>query len=82
MKTYYELVDTAAENLKHLPIGTRVVVRYRIPGGLTDALGFLTAIDAHRCTVGTRAGEVHIALADVQAAKSVPPAPVRRPPAR
>ncbi|MBG0740349.1 ferrous iron transport protein A [Paeniglutamicibacter antarcticus] len=74
-------MDTAANKLQRLPIGTRVVVRYRIPGGLTDALGFLKSIDAHRCTVSTRAGDVDIALADIQAAKSVPPAPERRPPA-
>ncbi|WP_434613949.1 putative acetyltransferase [Arthrobacter sp. A5] len=68
--------------LKLLPLGTRVVVRYRIDGGLTDALGLLSALDPMQCVVQTRSGDVVIALEDVQAAKPVPPAPERRPAAR
>lgn len=60
------------------PLGTRVVVRYLIEGGATDALGDLTAIDADRCTVATRRGEVVIPVASIVAAKPVPPAPIRR----
>ncbi len=55
---------TPAE-LRALPIGTRVVVRYRLHGeahGATDALGDLTAVDDARCTVATRRGEVVIEL--------------------
>ncbi|WP_245580189.1 hypothetical protein [Arthrobacter castelli] len=59
-------------------MGTRVVVRYRIPGGLTDALGYLRSVDEERCMVETRSSEVVIDLADVQAAKPVPPPPPRR----
>ena len=58
--------------------GTRVVVRYRIKGGLTDALGHLLACDAGSCTVRTRRADVVIPLELVVAAKEVPPAPPRR----
>lgn len=69
------------------------MVRYRIPGGLTDALGYLRSVDeipdevadvsagsstGRNCVVETRTGEVVIALDDVQAAKEVPPPPPRR----
>ncbi|ALV44043.1 hypothetical protein AU252_17695 [Pseudarthrobacter sulfonivorans] len=59
--------------------GTRVVVRYRIDGGLTDALGHLVATDDDGCTVRTRKADVVIPLDLVVAAKEVPPAPERRP---
>ncbi|HET7140730.1 MAG TPA: hypothetical protein VFI36_11265 [Arthrobacter sp.] len=58
--------------------GTRVVVRYRIDGGLTDALGYLVATDDGGCTVRTRQADVVIPLDLVVAAKEVPPAPERR----
>ncbi|MET1153220.1 hypothetical protein [Arthrobacter sp.] len=61
--------------------GTRVVVRYRIDGGLTDALGELLTADAETCTVRTaRRGDVVVQLSAVTAAKQVPPAPPRRGP--
>lgn len=72
---------TPAE-LRALPIGTRVVVRYRLHGeahGATDALGDLTAVDDARCTVATRRGEVVIELRDIVMAKTVPPPPAPRP---
>lgn len=62
--------------------GTRVVVRYRIEGGLTDALGELVASDADGCTIRTRSSDVVIRLPLVVAAKQVPPAPPRRAPRR
>jgi hypothetical protein len=63
--------------------GTRLVVRYRIEGGLTDALGHLVACDAGACTIRTRQADVVIPLDLVVAAKEVPPAPERRrPPAQ
>ncbi|GAB3252022.1 putative acetyltransferase [Arthrobacter pigmenti] len=71
-------LNRAAQTLTTLPLGTRVVVRYRIPDGLTDALGYLRGIDDARCTVETRTSDVVIELADVQAAKEVPPPPPRR----
>ena len=71
----------AADALAALPLGTRVVVRYRLHGdthSATDALGDLVALDAVTCTVATRRGEVEIALADVLVTKPVPP-PAPRP---
>ena len=58
-----------------------MVVRYRIEGGLTDALGHLVSCDAGACTVRTRQSDVVIPLDLVVAAKQVPPAPERRRPA-
>ena len=61
-------------------LGTRVVVRYRIEGGMTDALGELVARTDGGCTVRTRRTDVVIPLPLVVAAKQVPPAPPRRAP--
>jgi hypothetical protein len=66
--------------LSGAPLGTRVVVRYRIDGGLTDALGELVQRTDGACTVRTRHSDVVIALPLVVAAKEVPPAPPRRAP--
>mgnify|MGYP003110620916 FL=1 len=60
--------------------GTRVVVRYRIAGGLTDALGELVARTEDGCTIRTRHSDVVIQLPLVVAAKQVPPPPPRRAP--
>ncbi|MBT1002893.1 hypothetical protein KIH31_09770 [Paenarthrobacter sp. DKR-5] len=72
-------MDTRADRLRRLPSGSRVVVRYRIDGGLTDALGYLLGLDDSSVQVQTRTGTVRVALADVRAAKEVPPPPERRP---
>jgi len=72
---------TPAE-LRALPLGTRVIVRYRLHDDKhpsSDALGDLIAADDARCTVATRHGDVTIAFADVLLAKTVPPPPVPRP---
>jgi hypothetical protein len=60
--------------------GTRVVIRYRIEGGLTDALGDLISLSLTdgQCTVRTRRADVVIPLALVVAAKEIPPPPPRR----
>ncbi|ASN21034.1 hypothetical protein CGK93_16115 [Arthrobacter sp. YN] len=58
--------------------GIRVVVRYRIDDGLTDALGYLLDTSDNSCTVRTRTSDVEIPLAMVIAAKEVPPPPPRR----
>ena len=71
---------TPAGFLSSAAAGTRVVVRYRIEDGLTDALGHLVACDAGACTVRTRQADVVIPLDLVVAAKEVPPAPKRRRP--
>lgn len=65
--------------LPDVPIGTRVVVRYRIEGGFTDALGYLRSRDAEECTVETKRGLSTIRLGDIVAAKPVPPPPERSP---
>lgn len=68
--------------LRALPLGTRVVVRYRLHGDThtaTDALGELVHVGDASCTVATRRGEVVIAIADIVAAKTVPPPPERHP---
>lgn len=61
--------------LATVPIGRRVVVRRLIEGGerATDALGELVARDEDTVTVRTRKETVRIDLADVVAAKEVPP---------
>ena len=72
-----------ASELRALPLGTRLVVRYRLHDGehgATDALGELVAIDAVSCTIATRRGEARIPISDIVAAKRVPPPPVRRRP--
>jgi hypothetical protein len=58
--------------------GLRVVVRYRLPSGFTDALGELLSVDARTVVVQTRRGDVRIDLSSVVAAKEVPPPPARR----
>jgi hypothetical protein len=64
--------------LRELPLGTRVVVRYRIEGGFTDALGDLVARDDVSCTVETRRGPVVVEFSSVALAKPVPPPPARK----
>ncbi|TFC76748.1 ferrous iron transport protein A [Cryobacterium sp. TMS1-20-1] len=64
--------------LADAPLGTRVVVRTRIHGGYTDALGFLRSRSAASVSVETKRGLVTLLMADVVAAKEVPPAPAPR----
>lgn len=71
-------VKTPQDFLAGTAPGTRVVVRYRIEGGLTDALGDVVSVTGGECTVRTRRTDVVIPLALVVAAKEVPPAPPRR----
>ena len=59
--------------------GMRVVVRYRLPDGrVTDALGVLLSADETHLVVDGKRGVETIAIADVIAAKPVPPPPARR----
>lgn len=59
--------------------GMRVVVRYRLPDGrATDALGVLLSADETHLVVDGKRGAEMIAVADVIAAKPVPPPPPRR----
>lgn len=71
-------MNTALSRLAQLPLGTRMVVRYRIDGGSTDALGDLSARDSGSCTITTRTGPVTIKYDDIQLAKAVPPPPAPR----
>jgi hypothetical protein len=72
------LLPPPQQFLADAPPGTRVVVRYRIDGGLTDALGELVRVQDGECTVRTRRSDVVVPLGLVVAAKEVPPAPPRR----
>lgn len=75
--------QTPESRLRAAGTGHRAVVRYRIEGGLTDALGTITALEAAGCTIATRTGEVFIPWDLVTAGKPVPaPPPRRRPRAR
>lgn len=76
------MAASAALYLRSAPIGTRVVARYRVAGGFTDALGYLRSVDLSTCDIGTRRGIVVVPLTDVVAAKQVPEPPVRRPAGR
>jgi GNAT superfamily N-acetyltransferase len=59
-------------------IGHRVVVRHRIPGGLTDLIGVLQAWDPQDLAVRHADSTVHeIPVADVTAAKTIPEMPLR-----
>lgn len=74
--------SAAVDFLREVALGTRVVIRYALPdgseAGATDALGDLTALTGETCTVETKRGPEVVRLADVIAAKPVPPAPAPR----
>ncbi|MBH0129259.1 hypothetical protein [Salinibacterium sp. NK8237] len=71
---------TPAEFLKATASGTRVVVRHLIDDGrATDSLGYFHLADDARCVVATKRGLETIELAQVIAAKEVPPPPAPRP---
>jgi len=68
-----------------LPLGSRVVVRWRLEQAdestgatLTDSVGTLSAADERTLTVETSRGPVVVERARVVAAKEVPPKPTRR----
>ncbi len=73
------MAPAPADFLASAALGTRVVARYRIPGGFTDALGYLRSCDGKVCVVETRKSMVTIILENVVAAKAVPEPPARRP---
>ena len=64
--------------LREAVIGDRLVVRAHDGGGARDALGVLVARTATSLTIDTRRGLVEVQLADVVAAKPVPPPPASR----
>ncbi|MFG6444683.1 hypothetical protein ACFXP7_05215 [Microbacterium sp. P06] len=60
--------------------GTRVVVRHLLSTGqATDALGELVSADGEFVVVDGKRGVERIAVADIIAAKAVPPPPAPRP---
>ena len=72
-------------DVSSLPLGSRVVVRWRLEAPdprtgatLTDAVGTLVARDSGSLQVETSRGVVTIEQAQVVAAKEVPPKPTRR----
>jgi GNAT superfamily N-acetyltransferase len=72
-------------DVSNLPLGSRVVVRWRLEAPdpatgatLTDAVGTLVGRDAETVQVETSRGVVTIEQARVTAAKEVPPKPSRR----
>ena len=70
--------EDAVALLTEIPLGTRVVVRYRLESGATDALGYLRSRTPSCCTVDTRRGPATIEFTDVIAAKPIPEPPARR----
>src|ERR1035437_8979556 len=69
---------TDSDPVNGLRPGMRAVVRRRIDGGVTDALGDVVAIEADTVSVRTRRGVEVIDRVAVVAAKEVPPRPARR----
>lgn len=70
----------AADFLRDVLLGTRVVARYLLPTGqATDALGYLRSRDADAVVIETKRGLETVGLATVIAAKEVPPPPAPRP---
>jgi hypothetical protein len=64
------------------PEGTRVVVRHALHDeahAATDSLGYVSARNATHVVVATARGLETIALADIIAAKEIPPPPAPRP---
>ena len=67
--------------LREVAEGTRVVIRYRLHDqaeSATDALGYVSAKSQTQIVIATVRGLTTIDLADVIAAKEVPPPPIRR----
>lgn len=59
-------------------VGERVVVRYRVEGGFSDALGDLLAVGPHGVRVRTRRGDVDVPAELMVTGKRVPPPPGAR----
>jgi hypothetical protein len=70
--------EQAVELLTRVPLGTRLVVRYHLGDGATDALGYLRERTDESCTLDTRRGNVTINFGKVIAAKPIPEPPARR----
>lgn len=71
-------VETPAQRLARLGVGSRVVVRYRVGELATDALGMLLVLGPTECTIETRHGPVIVDYGAIVAAKQIPPPPEPR----
>ncbi len=61
------------------PVGTRVVVRRRLPDGkYSDVLGEVVSREADTLVLETRAGRVEVPAAVIVTGKPIPPPPPRR----
>lgn len=64
------------------PVGTRVVIRYRLPAGseppLTDVIGYLLAVEPVASVRTKRGDVVEVSPADVVAVRELGDPPVRR----
>lgn len=70
--------EGARRRLAEAPIGTRMVVRYRLADGYSDVLGTLEQRDDASVTIRTRRALVRVLLVEVVAAKQVPDPPPPR----
>lgn len=59
-------------------VGERVVVRYRIEGGFSDALGELLRVDETGVEVMTKRGPIAVPAEGIVLGKKVPPPPAPR----
>ena len=64
-----------ADFLSSTAPGTRVVARYRIAGGFTDALGYLRSCDETTCVIETRRSTVTVMLSEQRRLSGEPIAP-------
>ncbi|TBN57025.1 hypothetical protein EYE40_06210 [Glaciihabitans arcticus] len=71
-----------ADFLRNASDGTRVVIRHLLHNeekSATDVLGYLSGSNETQVVVATAKGLVTVELADVIAAKEIPPPPAPRP---
>ena len=74
----YSIGDNSAVAIDQSAVGQRVSVRRRVEGGLTDVLGHLLDVTDDHLDVLTHGEVLAVPVADVTAAKVVPPATPRR----
>jgi GNAT superfamily N-acetyltransferase len=74
----YSIGDNSAVAIDQSAVGQRVSVRRRVEGGLTDVLGHLLDVTDDHLEVLTHGEVLALRVADVTAAKVVPPATPRR----
>ena len=60
------------------PLGTRVVVRRRLPDGYSDVLGEVVSRDEEGLVIATRTGPVAVPAGIIVTGKPIPPPPPPR----